>query len=262
MPHESPLLGFGTAFDTIVARKDHEKIVSLTSNRCANANPPHRHVNDYVCMVLTGSFAETRNNTLRERRAGSFFAYEAGDTHHDCFGPTGATCLNLHFASHEWPLSRHEGFCSTAARLAGDRLALELTAHAPEDLTIQSLTAELMAEIHDESLDHRHHGKWVERLIEAISDEPRRRWSLVELAAVADRHPVHVAQTFRAKFGMSLGEFQRRQRLICLSLALRRGKDPLAMLANEFGYCDQSHMTSEFRTAFGVSPGRYRRDLH
>jgi AraC-like DNA-binding protein len=61
---------------------------------------------------------------------------------------------------------------------------------------------------------------------------------------------------------MTLGAFQRLRRLTSLSLALRRGAGPLAALAAEYGYCDQSHMTAEFRAAFGVSPGRYRRDVH
>jgi AraC family transcriptional regulator len=82
------------------------------------------------------------------------------------------------------------------------------------------------------------------------------------LAAIVDRHPVHVAQSFRAKTGISLGAFQRVQRLTCLSLALRHGKMPLATLAAEFGYCDQPHMNAEFRAAFGISPGRYRRAFH
>jgi AraC-like DNA-binding protein len=36
----------------------------------------------------------------------------------------------------------------------------------------------------------------------------------------------------------------------------------LAALAADFGYYDQAHMTSEFRRAFGVTPGQYRRDFH
>jgi AraC-like DNA-binding protein len=61
---------------------------------------------------------------------------------------------------------------------------------------------------------------------------------------------------------MSLGAFQRLRRLTGLGLALRQGQLPLAALAHEFGYCDQSHMNAEFRAAFGVSPGRYRREFH
>ncbi|HEX6661370.1 MAG TPA: AraC family transcriptional regulator, partial [Sphingomicrobium sp.] len=130
-----------------------------------------------------------------------------------------------------------------------------------EELVMASLAAELMGELLPIE-SRRPDGRWIDRIVEALWDEPARRWSLRELAGIAERHPVHVAQAFRAKTGSSLGGFQRRRRLTHLSLALQSGTTPLAMLADEFGYCDQSHMTTEFRAAFGISPGRYRRDFH
>jgi AraC family transcriptional regulator len=141
-------------------------------------------------------------------------------------------------------------------------LAFELAASSREELVIASLAAEISGELqpHVERLSDS--GKWIGRVVEAISDEANRRWTLRELAQIADRHPVHVAQAFRAASGISLGAFQRLRRLTRLSLALRGANTSLAMLAAEFGYCDQSHMNAEFRAAFGVSPGRYRREFH
>jgi AraC family transcriptional regulator len=125
-----------------------------------------------------------------------------------------------------------------------------------------SLAAEIMDELRPPRSLRRDRGKWIDRLVEAISDEPDRRWTLSELARIAERHPVHVAQAFRARTGISLGAFQRLRRLTSVSLALRNGTTPLAALAADFGYYDQAHMTSEFRRAFGVTPGQYRRDFH
>jgi AraC family transcriptional regulator len=127
---------------------------------------------------------------------------------------------------------------------------------------LASLAAEIMGDLHPLGMCARDGGKWIDRIVEAISDEAERRWTLSELAEIAERHPVHVAQSFRAATGLSLGAFQRMRRVTCLSLALRTGKIPLAALAAEFGYYDQSHMTAEFRAAFGISPGRYRREFH
>ena len=131
-----------------------------------------------------------------------------------------------------------------------------------DELVIASLSAEVMSSF--EQLAGRRHdgGRWIDDLVEAISEEPVRRWSLRELAEIAGRHPVHVAKSFREKTGISLGAFQRLRRLTRLSLALRTGKTPLAMLAADFGYCDQAHMNAEFRAAFGASPGKFRRELH
>ena len=155
-----------------------------------------------------------------------------------------------------------EGLCPAPARIAAQKLALELASSSREELTMASLAAEIMGELRPVSGARSDGGKWIDRVVEAISDEPERRWRLPELAAIAGRHPVHVAQSFRATTGISLGAYQRLRRLTSLALALRHGNAPLAALAADFGYCDQSHMTSEFRSIVGVSPGRYRRELH
>ena len=261
MADEAHTLGFGLTYDMVAARTACGQLLTLSAHRRDVSIPPHRHVNDYVCIVLTGGFAEKENNVWRERKRGNFFTHHAGETHHDCFGPSGAMCVNLHFAAGEQGPAV-DGTCSAAATVAAQRLAFELTASSREELVIASLAAEISGELQPAAKRVSEGGKWIGLVVEAISDEPDRRWTLRELAEIADRHPVHVAQAFRAASGISLGAFQRLRRLTRLSLALRGGNTPLAMLAAELGYCDQSHMNAEFRASFGVSPGRYRREFH
>jgi AraC family transcriptional regulator len=254
-------LGFGETFDMAAAQTAGGQLLTLTAHRRHDEHPPHRHVNDYACIVLAGGFAELQGARWHERSKGAFFVHEAGEAHHDRIGSHGAMCLNLHFGPDDPRPPSFEGRCSTTTQIAAGRLAFELAARSRDELVMAALAAEIMGQIQPiESLADG--GGWIDRVVEAISDEPARRWSLGELAAIAGRHPVHVAQAFRARSGLSLGAFQRLRRLTSLSLALRRGETPLAILAAEYGYCDQSHMTSEFRTAFGTSPGRYRRDVH
>jgi AraC family transcriptional regulator len=261
MADEAHTLGFGLTYDMVATRTACGQLLTLTSHRRDDEIPPHKHVNDYVCIVLAGGFAEQERNTWRERHRGCFFTHHAGETHHDCFGPGGAMCVNLHYPAGE-SAPALEGLCPAPARIAAQKLALELASSSREELTMASLAAEIMGELRPVSGARSDGGKWIDRVVEAISDEPERRWRLPELAAIAGRHPVHVAQSFRATTGISLGAYQRLRRLTSLALALRHGNAPLAALAADFGYCDQSHMTSEFRSIVGVSPGRYRRELH
>ena len=261
MADEAHTLGFGVTYDMVATRTACGQLLTLTSHRRGDEIPPHRHANDYVCIVLAGGFAEQERNTWRDRQRGCFFTHHAGETHHDAFGPSGAMCVNLHYPAGENgpPM---EGICPPPAVIAAQKLALELAASSREELVMASLAAEIMGALRLEDGVYRDAGKWIDTIVEAISDEPDRRWRLSELAAIAGRHPVHVAQSFRAKTGISLGAYQRLQRLTRLTLELRNGDAALATLAADFGYCDQSHMTSEFRSAFGITPGRYRRELH
>jgi AraC family transcriptional regulator len=262
MTDEPRTLGFGVTFDMVAAHTACGQHLTLTSHRAGDEIPPHRHANDYICIVLNGGFGEVHSLDCVERNSGSVFAYHAGETHHDRFGPRGAMCVNLHFDAGDRRIEGIDGLCSTPLRLAADRLAFELAAQWTEELSMASLAAEILAEIGMLDSPSAESAGWVRRIVEAICDEPRRRWTLRELADIADRHPVRVAQAFRAQSGMSLGAYQRLRRLVSLSLALRSATSPLAILACDFGYCDQSHMNSEFRAAFGISPGMYRRAFH
>ncbi len=260
MADDAHTLEFGVTYDMVAARTACDQLLTLTSHRRDDRIPPHKHTNNYLCIVLNGGFAEQEGSAWHERRSGGYFVHRAGEIHHDRFGPRGAICVNLHFPAGE-PGPAVEGRCSPATRVAAERLAFELAASSREELAMASLAAEIMGELGPENYA-RDRGRWIDRIVETISGEPDRRWSLAELATVADRHPVHVAQAFRAKTGLSLGAFQRLRRLTSVSLALRTGTTPLAELAAEFGYCDQSHVNAEFRAAFGISPGRYRSSLH
>ncbi len=261
MVDEAHTLGFGITYDMVAARTACGQLLTLTSHRSDYEIPPHRHINDYLCIVLNGGFAEQEGTRFHERLSGCYFTHQAGETHHDRFGPRGAMCVNLHFPAGDTGLAI-DGICPAQTRVKAEKLAFELAASLREELVMASLAAEIMGDLNAPVPPRRDQGKWIDWLVQAISDEPRRRWSLRELAEIADRHPVRVAQAFRAKTGISLGAFQRTRRLTSLSLALRHGKGSLAALAADFGYFDQSHMTSEFRAAFGISPGRYRRDFH
>lgn len=261
MADEAHTLAFGVTYDMVAARTACGRLLTLTAHRCDDRIPPHKHANDYLCIVLKGGFAEQEGNRFHERVNGSVFMHHAGETHHDRFGPRGAMCVNLHFAADEFTPAVEER-CSIATRIAAEQLAFELAASAREELALASLAAEILGSLDPGPSSASDRGRWLGRVLEAMCDEPERRWTLAEIAAVADRHPVHVAQAFRASTGLSLGGFQRLRRLTSLSLALRRSDTPLAALAAAFGYCDQSHMNAEFRAAFGRSPGAYRRDVH
>jgi AraC family transcriptional regulator len=82
---------------------------------------------------------------------------------------------------------------------------------------------------------------------------------LEELAREAGVHPVHLARAFRAAYGTSPGGYLRRRRLEWAAEQLRQSERPLAAIASEAGFADQSHFTRAFRAAYGEPPGAWRR---
>ncbi|WNJ93206.1 AraC family transcriptional regulator [Bosea sp. 685] len=81
-----------------------------------------------------------------------------------------------------------------------------------------------------------------------------------ELEAVAGLDRFALARHFRASFGTSPYNYLVMRRLDRARAMLRSGLE-IADVAAACGFADQSHLTRQFRRAFGVTPGRWR-NLH
>ena len=85
--------------------------------------------------------------------------------------------------------------------------------------------------------------------------------SLDDLTQVAQLSPYHFVRQFSARYGLTPMAFVRARRM---ALAARRlntnPDDSLVELAFDSGFETQEGFTRAFKRAYGISPGRYRRD--
>jgi AraC-like DNA-binding protein len=98
----------------------------------------------------------------------------------------------------------------------------------------------------------------LERVKEAVTLEPERRWTLRELASLAGASPYHLAHVFRAEIGTSVYDYVLRTRL---AHALERVLDDevdLTTVALDTGFSSHSHFTNRIRTTFGIAPSVLR----
>jgi AraC family transcriptional regulator len=84
--------------------------------------------------------------------------------------------------------------------------------------------------------------------------------SLEEYARVAHFSPYHFHRIFRGMVGESLHEHIRRLRLERAATRLKHTKRTVIKIALEAGYDTHEAFTRTFRTLYGCSPSRYRRD--
>ena len=94
--------------------------------------------------------------------------------------------------------------------------------------------------------------------IEAHLDD---RLTLTDLAEVACLSPYHFSRSFKLAVGVGPQRYVRQRRLDRAKTLLRRTNQPLAWIAQEAGFADQSHLSSIFRREMGVTPGRFRAAL-
>lgn len=221
--------------------------------------PWHEHGAAYVCVVLSGSFVESSGAFESRHRMGDIVLHPAGERHADRFDRTGARCLNLQVDANA-VVRRDVRRASAGFRARAELLAAQSAlGPAGDRLIAESALAEMLDMLFNRESPNKKSA--VNRVAEALDDEPHRAWTLVELARIAGRHPTHLARAFREATGISIGEYRRRRRLVELTLSLRCTRDSLANLAQTHGYADQAHMSREFRRFAGSPPGSWRRRL-
>jgi AraC-like DNA-binding protein len=96
----------------------------------------------------------------------------------------------------------------------------------------------------------------VARARAVVEAAPDRDWSLAELSREAGVGPRHLERLFTRQVGVPLGEYLLDRR-VRLAVARIRAGDGLALAALAAGFCDQSHLTRQFRRRLGASPGRW-----
>lgn len=124
-------------------------------------------------------------------------------------------------------------------------------------LVLESLLAEALAsETRDE--DAGRDPSWLGAVRERLRDAPAEHVGLHDLASVAGVHPAHLARTFRARHGMTAGEFLRRLRVARAVREVQSSERPLSHIALDAGFADQSHFGRFFRRYVGTTPARLR----
>lgn len=220
----------------------------------------------YLAVVLDGALEKSfrlRTMSLGETDA---VAMPAGARHSARFGSTGARivvvlaknrpdavagCLDRlvelraqPFGWLAWRLAAELDGSDTAAPLAAEGLACELLAAASRGSRGEQPARRPPA--------------WLSCAEELLHARIGDRIGLSELAHAVGVHPAHVARVFRARHGVSVGEYARRVRLAWAAAEIARGDTPLAAIAKEAGFADQSHFTRLFKRHVGMTPARYR----
>jgi AraC family transcriptional regulator len=103
--------------------------------------------------------------------------------------------------------------------------------------------------------------RWLQRVVERLNDDFAADISSEELGREANVHPVHLAAVFRRFYNESMGEYVQNLRIEHASKLLANRDIPLAAIACECGFADQSHFTRVFKRRTGSTPGAFRDSL-
>jgi transcriptional regulator GlxA family with amidase domain len=99
----------------------------------------------------------------------------------------------------------------------------------------------------------------VARVLDAVTAQPDRPWTLAALADLACVSPGHLAHVFRDELQTSLHRFVLNARLAKALDAVLDTDADLSSIAHETSFASHSHFTARFRAAFCVTPVELRR---
>lgn len=266
------LLPSRTTYGRVISTKDFGGFaLSIGLHAPCENVPAHQHADEYQwCLVLAGGFEETAGREHERCGPGSFVVRPSDCVHADRFEGARATCLNM-FPKADWLSSRAlepliDCYAHTRTRRLlqlGQELAHEFTfADDASPVAIASLVNELLASVARLSeAAEKGHPHWLAAALDRIQGEPASDLSLDALAADASVSPSHLARTFRARFGCTVGAYVREQRL---ERAMKLMQDPtqsLADIALAVGFHDQAHFTHAFKRRHGLTPTLFRNAL-
>lgn len=234
--------------------------------------PLHAHDRACLCLVLRGEVHHRDGETERTYGPLDVVYTPASHPHANSIGRAGAEILALEIDPQLVDSLREEGFELDAAvhrhppgvAGIGARIRSELQAgDAASRLLLQGLSLELLGTAcrREDATPKGAPPRWLIGVRERVEAEFRGRLPLRDLAASAGVHPVHLAQSFRAHFGETVGAMQRRLRVEAASRELIESRDSLLDVALSVGFYDQSHFTRWFKRSTGLSPGAYRRQF-
>jgi transcriptional regulator GlxA family with amidase domain len=96
------------------------------------------------------------------------------------------------------------------------------------------------------------------KVIAHVEDRYRTSLEVSELAQIACLSESQFRKRFVKLFKISPSRFINRIRVQTAAKLLLSSDDPIAEIALQCGFCDQSYFTRQFSSFFGLTPKRYR----
>jgi len=230
--------------------------------------PPHEHANPFFALLLEGYSIQSCARRTWTSKPFSLTVFPSGLAHANRWHESGGRVLHVEF-SRPW-LERLHGWAAVLDRpaeyegepqawLAG-RLVEEYRRPDVSPLALEGLVLELLAECIRSPVEAPpiHSPRWLDRVRQLLHDRFAENLSLGEVAAAVGISADHLARAFRLCHGCTVGDYVRRLRVEFACRRLAASEVPLAQLALDAGFVDQSHFTKTFKRHMGVTPAVFR----
>jgi len=266
-------LGAGAFFGAVQSRREQcGAIFTDLRHTSPRKLPSHSHELPFFAVLMQGSYGERYGRQDKQFRPFTVHFRPAGVPHQDEVGPNGVRFFEIELRP-SWRKRLDD--CSAALDVARDDceggellwLGMKLfrevhgVAATPDDFSVESLLAELMAAAARIPRETSHRPAWLSRIVERLAVEYAERLTLDELSREAGVHPVHLSRVFRKCVGEGIGEYVHRLRVRAACEQILEPEISIAEVSLALGFADQSHFTRAFRRVTGMTPAAFRSQL-
>jgi AraC family transcriptional regulator len=263
------LLRGGEFYSPVEARlRTEDVLLSELRQPCSRTVPRHRHELAYVTVVLDGDYLEGDRGKVDELRPFTAAFNPSGAQHATVIGPAGASLFTIELRDEylrrlgvRLPVQTEFDRGAGAMLWPGLRLYSAFKTRTADPLALESHVLELLAAITGFACGEKSAPGWLGRVKERMHEEFRDNLRMRGLAGDAGVHPVHLARVFRVQERRTPGDYLQQLRVRAACHLLRNQDYPLALIAAECGFADQSHFTRVFRKFTKTTPARFRRAL-
>lgn len=243
-------------------------VLSELCQPVARSVPRHEHELAYVTIVLHGDYMEGDRGRLDELRPFTAVFNPVGVAHSTVIGPAGVSLFTIefrpkHLRALDLRLPEQTTFdCGAGTMLWPGLRLFSAFKNDSDDLHLEGHAFELLDAITElDRSSEKTPPRWLTRVKDRLHEEFRDRFRMRDLAREAGVHPVHLARTFRRFEKSTPVEYQQRLQLRAACELLRNPERPLAEIAADCGFSDQSHLTRKFRRFTATTPSRLRRAI-
>jgi AraC-like DNA-binding protein len=225
----------------------------------------HVHERGKICLVVQGKYREKIGRQTIQYSPFRCIYHPPGFDHTDGVGEDGMRLLSLSFDRALFDeVDTHHADLSPLRDLTGRSqvwriLRLFTASRSLLPIEIEAAAVNLITEIVSAPRKIPRSLRSLRAAREFITENYRSSLTLAEVAQAVDLHPVYLGQLFTRELGQTLGDFVNDLRVRAAAEALSCGSIPLADIALENGFYDQSHFSRVFSRKVGESPGAFRR---
>ena len=217
----------------------------------------HFHDHSYLTIVTSGATQESFSGRDEVIAPNDVHLMLAGDRHENRY-LADMRCLHLEVDAVLQDLPNAVPGPRRGPRTATLAQLLCQEAEATDDLSVIAVEGLLFALISASAVSSRSAPSWMKKVEDLLRSSFTRTLTLEDIARVAGVHQAHLCREFHKHNGRTIGAWIRELRIDRSRALLQTSAKPLAEVALQCGFSDQSHFSNAFKRVMRMTPRQYR----